>query len=213
MPRPRSLTTGTIASAAVAVVDRDGYAALSMRTVARELGMSTMALYRYLDDRDELERLIVDHVWAPVTVDVPAERPWTEQITVLVGRVRDAAGAHPETVPLLLRHRHSSRRSLEWIEAMLGALTGAGFTGSARVVAQRTIVNYLVGAIQAEHLGALGGAGTAAMAALPLAEFPHLRDTARTAGKLTPDTEFRRGLAIVLQGLRPEPAAPTTGRD
>lgn len=201
MPRPRSLTTDTIAAAAVAVVDRDGYAALSMRTVARELGMSTMALYRYLDDRNELERLIVDHLWAPIAVDVPADRPWTEQIAILVGRVRNAAKAHPETVPLLLRYRHSSHRSLGWIEAMLGVLTGAGFTGDARVVAQRTIVNYLVGAIQSEHLGALGGAGTTAMAALPHAEFPHLRDTARTASKLKPDTEFRRGLSIVLQGL------------
>ncbi|ONF75015.1 TetR/AcrR family transcriptional regulator [Amycolatopsis keratiniphila] len=202
MPRPRSLTTDTIAAAAIAVVDRDGYAALSMRTVARELGVSTMALYRYLDDRDELERLILDHMWAPVSVDVPADGPWNEQIMVLTGRVRDAAKAHPEAVPLLLRQRHSSRRSLEWIEAMLGVLTGAGFTGSARVVAQRTIVNYLVGAIQAEHLAALDGAGTTAMAALPHTEFPHLHDTARTAGGLTPDTEFRRGLAIILKGLR-----------
>jgi AcrR family transcriptional regulator len=202
MPRSRSLTTDTIAAAAIAVVDRDGYATLSMRTVARELGMSTMALYRYLDDRGELERLIVDHMWAPVSVDVPADGPWNGQITILTGRVRDTAKAHPETVPLLLRHRHSSRRSLEWIEAMLGVLTGAGFTSSARVIAQRTIVNYLVGAIQAERLAALDGAGTTAMAALPRTEFPHLHDIARTAGKLTPDTEFRRGLAIILKGLR-----------
>lgn len=202
MPRPRSLTTDTIAAAAIAVVDRDGYPALSMRTVARELGASTMALYRYVDDRDELEGLIVDRIWAPVSVDVPAVSPWTEQIVVLAQRVRDAANAHPETVPLLLRHRHGCRRSLEWIEATLGVLAGAGFTGTERVIAQRTIVNYLAGAIQAEYLAALDGAGTTAMAALPSTDFPHLHDTARVAGGLSPDTEFRRSLAIVLRGLR-----------
>nr|AKR54060.1 transcriptional regulator [Nocardiopsis sp. CMB-M0232] len=211
MPRPRSLTPDAIAAAALAVVDRDGYTALSMRSVAHELRMSTMALYRYLDDRDELERLIVDRVWAPVTVDVPANSPWTAQIALLAGRVREAAGAHPEAVPLLLRHRHASRRSLEWIEAMLGVLAGARFNGSARVVAQRVIVNYLVGTIQAEHLSALDGAGTAAMAALPPAEFPHLRETAHTAGRLAPDTEFQRGLAVVLEGLCAEGGVPPDG--
>ncbi|TCP57258.1 TetR family transcriptional regulator [Tamaricihabitans halophyticus] len=201
MPRPRSLTTDTIAAAAIAVLDRDGYTALSMRTVARELNMSTMALYRYLADRDDLERLIVDYVWAPVDVKVPANRSWDEQIALLVGRVRTAAKAHPEAVPLLLRHRQASARSVAWIETMLGVLADAGFSGNARVIAQRTIVNYLVGAIQSEHLSALDGAGTAALAALPRDEFPQLRETARIASRLTPDTEFRRGLAIVLNGL------------
>ena len=33
-----------------------------MRAVAAELGMATMALYRYVSDRDALEALIVEQV-------------------------------------------------------------------------------------------------------------------------------------------------------
>ena len=57
MPRPKSRTSDEIAAAAVALLERDGHAALSMRSLARELGMSVMALYRYVSDRDDLERL------------------------------------------------------------------------------------------------------------------------------------------------------------
>jgi len=66
MPRPRSLTQAAIAAAALAVIDRDGVAGLSMRAVAAELGTGTMSLYRYVADRDELERWVVDLVLAEV---------------------------------------------------------------------------------------------------------------------------------------------------
>lgn len=201
MPRPRSLTPDAVAAAALAVLDRGGLGSLSMRNVARELGVSTMALYKYVTDRAELEQLIVEAVLSPVVVDVPGQTPWNERVALLVERVRDAAGAHPEAVPLLLTHRHTSHRTLQWIEAMLGVLTDAGFTDTGRVIAQRTLVNYLVGTIQADHLGSLAGAGTGAMTALPASEFPHLVRTARTARDVEPDEEFRRGLTILIEGL------------
>jgi len=48
----------------------------------------------------------------------------------------------------------------EWIEAMLTVLTDAGFTGSERVIAQRTIVGFLLGYLQNEHYASLIGPGT-----------------------------------------------------
>src|SRR5216684_1301253 len=76
MPRPRSFTHSRIATAALAVVDRDGLGALSMRTVAGELGMGTMSLYRYVQDREELERLVVDVVIGTVDAGPPARESW-----------------------------------------------------------------------------------------------------------------------------------------
>lgn len=199
MPRPRSLTPDVIATAALTTLDRNGQA--SMRDVARELGMSAMALYKYVADRAELEQLVVEAVLRPVHADVPANIPWVEQIELLVHRVRDAATAHPHAVPLLLAHRHSSHRTLKWIEGMLGILNHAGFTGTKLVIAQRTIVNYLVGAIQAQHHSSLSGVGTDTMTTLPPDEFPNIVHTARAARTVGADEEFRHGLKILLEGL------------
>jgi AcrR family transcriptional regulator len=203
MPRPRSLTETQIAAAALAVIDRDGLAALTMRAVARELGMGTMSLYRYVDDRDQLEGLVVDLVLGAVDTTPPTGSSWRERVATMVERVRDAVGAHPNVVPLTLTHRQGSPSSLRWGETVLGILTEAGIVGERRVVALRSLVGYLVGAIQLEHLGPLSGDGTRAMATLPGADFPLLAETARQAARVTVDEEFRRGLAVLLNGLAP----------
>ncbi|MEW2806456.1 TetR/AcrR family transcriptional regulator C-terminal domain-containing protein [Streptomyces massasporeus] len=202
MPRPRSLSHAQLASAALAVIDRDGLAGLSMRSVAKELGMSTMALYRYVDDREELERLVVDLVLDTVDTEAPGPSGhWHDHIEVLVRRLRDAMSAHPEIVPLTVAHRHRSMAGLRWSEAVLGVLTEAGFDGTQRVVALRGLLGYVIGAIQLEHLGPLSGEGTIAIAELPPDTFPYMTETARDAPKVSADREFLGGLALLLRGL------------
>ncbi|MFE0653257.1 TetR/AcrR family transcriptional regulator [Streptomyces sp. NPDC059534] len=202
MPRPRSLTLDRLAAAALAVIDRDGLAALSMRTVAKELGMSPMGLYRYVSDREELEGLVVDRVLGSVDATPPSpDTPWRERIETMVGRLRDAVARHPEAVPLTLAHRHHAAGGLRWSETVLGILAEAGIDGRQRVVALRALHGYVTGAIQLEHLGPLAGEGTAMIAALPEDRFPHLAETARTAGEVGPDQEFFGGLRLLLRGL------------
>lgn len=196
MPRPKSLTPEALAAAALAVVDRDGLPALSMRAVAQELGMGTMSLYRYVREKTELEALVVDLILSTVDVE-PPEAPWPQQVTVLVRRVRDAVAAHPNAVVLTMTHRHRSAAISRWSEAVLEVLAANGFSGPRRVVALRCLLSYLIGAVQLEHLGPLTGPSTAVMAGN--AEFPLLAETARAAPAV--DDGFARGLAIVLRGL------------
>ncbi|MEW2304209.1 TetR/AcrR family transcriptional regulator [Streptomyces sp. NPDC006655] len=202
MPRPRSLTPDQLASAALTVLDRDGLAGLSMRTVAEELRMSTMGLYRYVADREELERLVVEFVLGTVdTEPPPPDMSWQERIETLVRRLRDAVNAHPAVVPLTVTHRHRSHGVLCWSEAVLAVLVEAGFDGTPRVIALRALLGYVIGAIQLEHLGPLAGEGTVAISALPPTEFPRLAETAHHARDVTADQEFFGGLAALMRGL------------
>jgi AcrR family transcriptional regulator len=209
VPRPRSLTPDQLAAAALAVIDRDGLAELTMRAVATQLGVSTMGLYRYVRDRRELEALVVELVLGTVEASPPPPgRPWRERVAEMVERVRAVAGAHPEVVPLTLTHRHSSPSLLRWSETVLEILDEAGLRGRQRAVALRGLLGYVIGAIQLEHLGPLSGTGTATMAQLPGEDFPFLADTARHARTVGPDEEFREGLGFLLRGLPgtdPEP--------
>jgi AcrR family transcriptional regulator len=200
MPRPRSLTPHQIATAALAVLDREGLEALSMRTVARELGMGTMSLYRYVSDRGQVEELVVDLVLQEIDLTVP-RGPAGRRLSVLADRVRVAVSRHPAVVPLLLIHRHRVPSSTRWGEVMLTVLTGAGITGKPRAIAFRAIMGYVFGALQVEHFGALAGPGTAALAELPPEEFPILSETAAQARTIPPEEEFRRGFDLLLRGL------------
>jgi AcrR family transcriptional regulator len=213
VPRPRSLSSSVIAAAALAVLDRDGLAGLSMRAVAEELGMSTMSLYRYVADRRELEGLVVDLVLGTVDPLLPARTTWRARVTMLADRIREAVRAHPAVVPLLLAHRHSSRSVMRYTEGFLAALTDAGLIGKARVIGLRALVSYVIGALQAQQIGPLAGSGTRVLAALPADEFPLLAQTARVARRVPADEEFHGGLTAVLNGIAgPRPPASRSGR-
>ena len=200
MPRPRSLNLSQIAAAALGVVDSDGLAALSMRTVARRLGIGTMSLYRYVADREELEAMVVDLVLEKVDLRVP-EGSARQRVSMLAERVREATARHPAAVPLVLAHRHRTPASMRWGEAMLAVLAGAGFAEARRVYAFRALLAYIFGALEVEHYSALSGPGTHALAELPAEDFPVLSETAAVAREITADDEFRQGLQIVLRGL------------
>jgi AcrR family transcriptional regulator len=201
VPRPRSLTHDKIASAALSVLDREGPGALSMRSVAGELGVGTMSLYRYVDGKEQLETLVVDRVLGAVDLEVPARARWTRCVSLLAERARRAIADHPSIVPLVLLRRHSCEASLCWGEAVLRALSDGGFTGKRRALAFRTLLSYVLGAVQVEHFGALAGRGTVAIAELPRARFPNLAETARHAQRIPEVDEFKSGLSAVLRGL------------
>lgn len=201
MPRPRTLTDVDIAAAALAIIDRDGIAALSMRTVAQQLGTGTMSLYRYVVGREDIERLVVERVLGAVNIALPANASWRERITMLAGRIRDAVGMHSGVVSLVMMHRHSSQSVKRCTEVFLRALTDAGFAGKDRVIALRTLIAFLNGMLVAQHHGPLPGAGTAALAGMKNPEFPLLAETARDAQRVTSLEEFRKGLGVVVDGI------------
>ena len=210
MPRRRSLSHAQLAAAALAVIDRDGLALMSMRTVAKELGMSTMALYRYVDDRAELERLVVELVLDGLDTSAPpADRPCRDRIETMALRMRDTLAAHPDVVPLTAVHRLSSPSLLRWAETVLAILTETGLTGPRRVIALRGLTASVFGALQFARLGPLSSEGTDQLAALRSEEVPYLSETARHARTVTDDAEFRGGLALLLAGLTD--AAPGEG--
>jgi AcrR family transcriptional regulator len=141
MPRPKSLTHSDIASAALAVIDRDGLPALSMRATAAQLGVGTMSHYRYVSEREEIERLVVEAVLSRLDPTMPARMPWRDQVARIAEAIRKAVMSHPAAVPLFMAHRHVSPSVMRCSEALLRALTTAGFRGSRRVIALRTLVS------------------------------------------------------------------------
>jgi AcrR family transcriptional regulator len=62
----RALTLERVVAAGVDVAAAEGIGAVSMGRVAKELGMSAMALYRYVASKDELLALMVDQALGDV---------------------------------------------------------------------------------------------------------------------------------------------------
>jgi AcrR family transcriptional regulator len=89
-------TRDRIAQAAIKVADAEGFAALTMRRVAAELGAGTMTLYHYVRTKDELLAL-VDNALIGEVVIPPDELPegWRAGMREIARRTRNVFVDHP----------------------------------------------------------------------------------------------------------------------
>lgn len=82
-----------------------GAAGLSLRAVARDVGMVSSAVYRYVANRDELLTLLVIDAYCDLADSVDRARApggaWREELRVIAHAVRDWAVAHPAQWALL----------------------------------------------------------------------------------------------------------------
>lgn len=207
MGRPAVVSREKIATAALAVIDRDGLAALSMRSLGRELGVAAMSLYNHVADRVALESLVAEAMMSDVDVTPRCAEP-LEEVRRLMVALRAALNAHPEAIPLMLTRPTASMAALAPIEALLAALNRGGFTGLALLRAYRTLFGFLIGFAQADLAGPVSSGRPASLTdvaasvlALPEDAFPNLRACATAAQTSSSDAEFGYGLDVVLHGL------------
>ena len=67
-------TSKKIATAARRLLDREGADALTMRRIAKAVGITPMALYRHYQDRASLLNALADEGFAELTVELAARR-------------------------------------------------------------------------------------------------------------------------------------------
>ena len=87
------------------LVDR-GPAGLSLRAIARDLGMVSSAVYRYVSSRDELLNLLLVDSYSDLANAVDRARdavaePWSEDVSAIARATRRWAVAHPAQWALL----------------------------------------------------------------------------------------------------------------
>lgn len=208
MPRPARISREQIGAAALALADRDGLEAVSMRAVAAALGVGTMSLYNHVRNKADLERLLLDAATASGAAP-PPRGSWEVRAKSALRSIRVALERHPGVVPLLLKRPTTSEAALRPIEVLLAALHDGGFAGAALLRAYHVLFGFLTGFVLTDLTGALASRRgrsvsevAAAVAGLDPGRFPNLTACARIAGRAKPGEEFEYGLDAVLAGLR-----------
>ena len=74
MSRSPRLTPERIVNAGIALVDEEGLEALSMRKLARRLGVEAMSLYHHVRSKEALLDLMVDRIFDGVEMNLDEER-------------------------------------------------------------------------------------------------------------------------------------------
>ncbi len=156
---PAPLDRATILSAALALVDAHGLAALNMRALARELGVGTMSLYHHVPNKDAVLDGIVEVLNEEIEIPDPASGTWDERARRMARSLRAVALQHPNCVPLLVTRPFSSAAALWPCEAAFQVLDEAGLGPDQAIVTLRTFVAYVLGFVMMESAGFLSGVG------------------------------------------------------
>jgi AcrR family transcriptional regulator len=138
-----SLSQEAIVEAALAIISRKGVDALNMRALADALGVSAMAAYYYVQNKEDLLSLCGNAVYERVMVPSDEEGPWDERLRLLMVRQRDAMRPYPGLREALTGVDMEHRRRLE--DAEFDILLDAGFTATQAVPAFRTLLSWTLG--------------------------------------------------------------------
>ena len=204
---------------AVAVADAGGIAGLTIRSLARELGVKPMSLYHYVAGKDEILDGIVDLVFSEIDLPSPGG-DWTSQMRRRAVSARQALRRHPWAIGLMESRANPGPATLRHHDATLATLRAAGFSVAKTAHAYALLDSYIYGfALQEATLPFNAETVTeAAEAIMPhfAGEYPHLAEMA-TEHIMRPGydfgSEFEIGLGVILDALtrsipgRPAPQA------
>ena len=206
---PRTpLSRERIAVAAAAVADRTGVTAVSMRSVAKELGVEAMSLYHHVPSKeallDDLVNWVFERIELPHTGDT-----WRQALTRRARSARSVLTAHPWALGMLESRPNPGPALLQHHDRLLGALMTDGFSAVLATHAFSAVDAYVFGfALTETSLPFEPGDGAeeafANKVAAPAELYPFI---ARSRAELFGDRtfsfadEFDYGLDLLLESL------------
>ncbi|MFD0683989.1 TetR/AcrR family transcriptional regulator C-terminal domain-containing protein [Actinomadura fibrosa] len=195
-----------IVRTALRLLDEVGLDGLSLRRLARELGVQAPALYWHFASKQELLDAMVTMIaregYGP---DAPEPgQSWDDWLAGRARAMRSRFLAHRDAARLAAGTRPTADRAPA-IEGMVRALCDAGFTPGEALLNILAVTDYVGGAVLEEQAG--GGRDDGGIGPLDGAPAGQPTLQAAVAEMRDPDDRFEYGLSLLLDGMRARLAA------
>jgi AcrR family transcriptional regulator len=149
-PARETLSRQQIVQAALATLDEEGLAGLSMRKLAARLGAGATSLYWHVQTKDDLIDLVIDEIYGEVDVPDPELAGWRNGALLFAHSLRAAVLRHP-WLPEIVYTRPSLGPNAMSLGSRGVVLFGAaGFTGRDVDQAMSTLMSYVLGSVSSE---------------------------------------------------------------
>lgn len=211
--RPVELTRDAVVQVALTMADADGLDTLTIRRLANHFGVTPMALYWHVKNKDELLDAMGDAVFAAVVLRPANDREWSEQYRDLLTGLLTALRTHPGSVELAMRRVLYNEAGRDLTERALSLLRQAGLSVQASADIARSSLQNMVMLVVAEP-GAERGASAEerphmlaakaqALSTLPAERYPYLVECASALVDCDDaGVYYRDGLALFLAGVQ-----------
>jgi AcrR family transcriptional regulator len=211
---PRTaLTLEAILAEATRILDADGIEGLTLRRLAKELGVGAASVYWYVDDKDELLQLAYEATAGP-TVRRLQDRPidadhWREALRSASIELFELIEAHPWIAEMMGVLPRSPMLMVLW-DRIGQLLTAVGLGDEMAFYAGSALMGLLgaagLSAIRDAHSDedrdVRLGRGAGELAALDPVEFPFVARTISTYRRHSEREQFLGGLDLVLDGIQ-----------
>ncbi|MEU1722186.1 TetR/AcrR family transcriptional regulator C-terminal domain-containing protein [Nonomuraea sp. NPDC005692] len=189
------LTRQAILRAALALADREGLKALSMRRIGQELGVEAMSLYQHVDSKDALLDGLVEQVVTQAAPLLTEAASWQEGLREYAHALLRALLAHPNVLPLVVSRPAITPGNLRLMEEGLRVLRAAGLPPDRALDMLYAVTGFVVG-----HVAVLAAGGAAERAA------------AGTAMRDIPEPDLLE-TPLLAEATRARRAQPSSGTD
>jgi AcrR family transcriptional regulator len=203
-PQPR-FTREELARRALAIMDAHGPEALTMRRLAQELGVGTMALYRYFPSKSDLMDAAIEVAAPELELPQPGAAPWKQQLETLARALFRAGLRHPSVARERFERPLQSPAAMRVTDHAIALLLEAGLSKRDAVAAFKALLIHTLAAaafVAAESRPEVRQRAAAHHGNLPADELPAM---AAVAGEFTAalggDEVFELGLAALLDGI------------
>lgn len=195
--RTGRLTREEIVDVAMAHVDALGLGSLSTRQLAAELGVTPMALYRHVRNKDEILVAVVDVLLTRLGLPGVEASQWRAWLEELAQSLRGLFVEHPVAVEVFARQPVTTPGALRRLTAASVVLEQAGFAPEEAVRVYAAVHTYTVGfcALEATRRAGPG---------LGPDDGPAPDDaTAALIAAFVSDDQFAYGLRSLIAGIAP----------
>jgi TetR/AcrR family tetracycline transcriptional repressor len=138
------LSRAAVVDAARNLLERGGVVAISMRAVARSLGVSPNALYSHVADKDALVDLLLDDLLAAVPRPVDVVDPMAALVDLLAATF-DALAKAPDLVAVALSRQGSRGDAAVELGELMDALLARGGVDGDVAGARRVLIVHVIG--------------------------------------------------------------------
>jgi AcrR family transcriptional regulator len=140
-----TLSRARVCAEALALVDEEGLAALSMRRLGARLGVEAMSLYRHVRDKADLLDALHVAVLGSLRVDQAAAGDWRAAVGGATRALRQALLAHPNVAPLFTSLKLRAPEAAATVETTRAALRAAGLSPDAAIQSVEVVGIFAIG--------------------------------------------------------------------
>lgn len=203
--RPPKVDRATALEVGLRLVRERGVEALTIRSIAEELGVAPATLYGHFPDKDALLTAIAERAWDSLYVEIPTRGRWRARVAGWMIEVRKRLLEAPELPALLQSVPPQPVALLRTTRALAEVLEDAGFDRAAAVERAQGLVWVAVGyyVIEASR-SALGVAGQhrQMLASLPEGERAATEAILPVLGAGGGDDAYEALVEALVRGLR-----------